>query len=359
MRIIIFLSLFLSMMELQSKIITVDNTPGAGANYSSLSNAITAASAGDTIILMPSYTSYGSISLSKRLLIYSRGYSNNNLSKDQRAEISSATFNPGSENSVIKGLYMSSNAIISTDRITLQNNYINGILIGGGNNIIQGNVIAGRYSNAMIYFQNNTNACSNNLIINNYVVFEVNSGFNNGPSFQFVYQGNSSNLIANNAFVEIQSGTGTITNGGFNFFNLSFAQVYNNIMWSNVPSRRNFDATNSGSSFRNNLTYSARSRVDTLPGFNYNDTFPIFEGGYDTTNLPVFRSTNNMRLKSTSPGYRGGTDSTDVGIYGRNFPFSFEGNVPGVAIFDDFQVLNPVLKKGDTLKVKISGRKPE
>src|SRR5690606_33418800 len=112
--------------------------------------------------------------------------------------------------------------------------------------------------------------------------------------------------------------------------------------------------------FKNNITYSVNTKLRNLPGnSNFNDTQILFEGNYSANNLPFYRASNDMRLKDSSVGRFAGTDSTDIGIYGGNYNFSFEGNVPGVAVFDDFEILNPVVKKGGVIKVKATARKPE
>jgi hypothetical protein len=51
---ILILSTFISL----AKIHTVDNTPGNGAMFNTIASAISAASSGDTIIVMPSVYKY-------------------------------------------------------------------------------------------------------------------------------------------------------------------------------------------------------------------------------------------------------------------------------------------------------------
>ena len=56
----------------QAKIWTVDNSPGAGSDFKTAATAHAGASKGDTIIFMPSYGSYGSLNITKKLFIYTR-----------------------------------------------------------------------------------------------------------------------------------------------------------------------------------------------------------------------------------------------------------------------------------------------
>lgn len=349
-----------------AKIWTVDNTPGAGADSSSLQGLIDRkAAAGDTIIVMPSNISYGNITLTRKCFIYSRGHSNNNLDRDRTAYIGWINFTTAgfggsfttSAGSTIKGLRITDGFQINVNNIHIQNCFIvSQNYIYQSNSVIEGCVI-----DPNIYYSISFGpSANNNIVAHCYFVKHINSGSFFGPSYPFIDGGNSSNLLINNLFVEAVSGSGAVSGGGFAFLRSSFAKVYNNIFWSNVSGRTRFDTLNSGSAFRNNLTYSDKNKPTNISGTgNINDSMPEFEGGYNGTNLPIYRISNDMRLKTGSPGKNRGTDSTDVGLYGANYKFSIVGNVPGVAIFDDFQVLNPIIKKGETLRVKINARKPE
>ncbi|NJM93788.1 MAG: hypothetical protein HC842_03225 [Cytophagales bacterium] len=53
-----------------------DNNPGVstgGLVYASAQDAITASAAGDTVYIVPSYTSYGNITINKRLVVLGAG----------------------------------------------------------------------------------------------------------------------------------------------------------------------------------------------------------------------------------------------------------------------------------------------
>lgn len=347
-----------------AKIWTVDNTPGAGADSNSLQGLIDRkAASGDTIILMPSNIGYGSISLSnKKIFIYSRGHSNNNLDRDRSATIHSVSFGSSgsstSAGSTLKGVRIIGGLYIYVNDIHIQNCYVSYAtgISGGSNNLIEGCVFdLGPY-----YGFTFSGSANNNIIAHCYFVKHITFNLGSGPSYFFIDDGNSSNLLINNLFVEVISGSGSLSNGGITFLRNSYAKVYNNIFWSNVTGRTRFDTLNGGSAFKNNLTYSDKNKPSNIAGTgNINDSMPDFEGGYNGTNLPIYRTSNDMRLKSGSPGKNRGTDSTDIGLYGGKYNFSIVGNVPGVAIFDDFQVLNPIIKKGGTLRVRINARKPE
>jgi hypothetical protein len=55
---------------------TVSNNPDIPAQYNSLQATIDAASAGDTILVAGSASSYGNITIGKKLVVYGAGYNN-------------------------------------------------------------------------------------------------------------------------------------------------------------------------------------------------------------------------------------------------------------------------------------------
>lgn len=349
--------------ELSAKIWTVDNTPGSGADSTSLQGMINKASAGDTIIVMPSNTSYGGISFNKKLFIYSRSHNNNNLDKDRVVLLTFLTLSSSSPNaafSEIKGIFVNGSISISTDNVRISNCKFNAISIYGSNNLIDGCIIdPQQLQNSTLFFGGSSH--SNNIIKNCYIS-NINSSFNNYSSnFAIISGGNSSNLIAN-CFIFERKRSNITDTFGFRFFDNSYVKVYNSILWSNLTQRTNsFEFGSLGCTFKNNITYSNGGNVDTLFGSNnINNTMPIFEGGYNNTNnQPLYDTKANFKLSSSSVGKNKGTDSTDIGLYGGNYNFSIIGEVPGVIIFDDFEILNPIIKKGGTLKVKVNARKPE
>jgi hypothetical protein len=64
----------LTIASAQAKIWRVNNTPGIPADFTLASNAVKGASAGDTIQFEPSIIPYGSITLSKKLVLVGTGY---------------------------------------------------------------------------------------------------------------------------------------------------------------------------------------------------------------------------------------------------------------------------------------------
>ncbi len=345
----------------KSAIITVDNTTGVKANYTTISAAITAANAGDTIIVMPTDKHYAeNINITKKLYIYSRGHTSKFESSKSATIDGSINFNTGSDYTIFSGFYINVPAYVG--QITFTGNYINFInnyasrmnvyygdffiYIRGSSCIIQGNVLKTDFTN--FYFESGGAYPSNNQILNNLII-------QSGGS-PVAVNGYSSNIFNHNVMVETQTTSGK----GINFFSNSYVKVYNNILWSKASGRTSFDTGSIYTNFRNNLTYSANSSVRNLPGAgNINDTMPEFETSFSSSNPPDFNVNNNFRLKAGKLGKNASTDSTDIGLFGGDFNFSMEGNTPGCGVFDDFFVVNPVVRKKSNLKVKIVVRKPE
>jgi hypothetical protein len=71
---ILILSLFTFLSELQAKVLTVSNRPGASAQYKDVPSAIAAAAAGDTIYIQGSETSYGNFTIDKKLTVIGTGH---------------------------------------------------------------------------------------------------------------------------------------------------------------------------------------------------------------------------------------------------------------------------------------------
>jgi hypothetical protein len=332
-----------------AKIWSVDNTPASKADSFSLQGIINIASAGDTIILMPSYASYSSINVNKKLFIYSHGFSAHlkNQNPDKRPILSTTTVASGVNGVVLAGLIFEERLYFNGNSGKILNNHFRGsVYIQGSQNLLEGNLFTG------FTFTSQLELSSSNLLIqNNYFSIRT-GGANYSNGYSMIKGGDSSSIIRNNLMVEVIDGGG-ISGGGVGFFQNSSAHIRNNILWSNVNSRRNFQAGNSGSVFQNNITYSANSQVDTLIGFNYNDTMPKFEGGFNNTSLPYYSSSNDLRLKSSSIGKVGGSDNTDPGLYGRAYAYNMFGIPIWLAQFSDYTILNPKVKANQKIKVKI------
>ncbi len=334
----------------KAKTWSVDNTPGSKADSFSLQGIINIASTGDTIVVMPSYLSYSSININKKLFIYSQGFSAhlNNQNPDKRPILSTTTVASGVNGVILAGLIFEERLYFNGSSGKILNNHLRGtVYIQGSSNLIEGNLFTGFTFTSQLELSG-----SNLLIQNNYFSIRT-GGANYSNGYSMIKGGDTSSIIRNNLMVEVIDGGGGISGGGVGFFQSSSAYIRNNILWSNVNSRRNFQAGNSGSVFQNNITYSANSKVDTLTGFNYNDTMPKFEGGFSNSLLPYYSFGNDLRLKSSSVGKAGGSDNTDPGLYGRAYTYNMFGIPIWLVQFSEFTIVNPKAKANQKIKVKI------
>ena len=119
--------------SVSAKVWRVSNRPlDTDPDYTSLATAISNASDGDTIYVAGSPTSYGSVALSKKLIIIGPGYwldvNDTTQAYQEPATITTVTFNAGSEGSVLEGMRIDGSATnlvtINADNITLCKNYV-------------------------------------------------------------------------------------------------------------------------------------------------------------------------------------------------------------------------------------------
>jgi len=192
---------------------TVNNNPNSPGQYTKITDAITAAADGDTIMIAGSNTDYGDITISKRLTLIGTGYS----PRKEVALVSkfgSITFSPGtSNNSVLYGLFIRGN-------VNGSGSALNGITI----------------RRCAIVVGCNFNSVSN-ISIHDCIVFGA------------IIVTNCNNfLIANNIIYNYISGTGAtnvlVKN---NLFNGSSIGLYiNDVLYSNNIFYYRSSATNTG-----------------------------------------------------------------------------------------------------------------
>lgn len=170
-----------------------NNTGITGSVYTTLQAAYDAATAGDTLILEGSNTSYGDLTLTKKLVIFGTGYLLTSNPQTQAslltAKVDNITFNSGSAASVIMGCTINSITVNAND-VIIARNYIqatsgNSISLNSATNIIiQQNIVWGMITNIAgktpsVVIRNNllgqiefSSSITSALIINNVVTSE-------------------------------------------------------------------------------------------------------------------------------------------------------------------------------------------
>lgn len=319
MKKVFFFSLLLTSTIVQAQtVLRVNNTPGSGAPYSTIAAAVTAAGPNDIIMVEGSNTSYGSITIAKKVTIIGPGYflaENTGL----QATLPSALFdlitlNASSDNSTITGVALGSLTISNCSNIAITNNQFNSFsnlsLTGTGSNVIvKSNYIRtfscpGTFTGVIV---------SNNYIGGGQVVTDQ-------GSFTF-----SNNLINPN-------GTTTLAN----------AIVKNNIFigWA---------VGFTGSILSNNVfAQGPVAGADATNIFNVNTSL-LFVGLVGNT------TDTQWRLRAGSPAIGAGEGGIDCGMYGGATPYRPSGIQAGQHTVYSLSVPATVIQNS-TLNVKVSAK---
>ncbi|NOZ75491.1 MAG: hypothetical protein GXO90_08995 [FCB group bacterium] len=166
---ILMLITFFVVTQADAKIIRVNGTTGADADYTTIQAAVDHGLTvdGDTLYIESAPTSYAGFTATKRLVYIGSGYFLDENPETQAnftpVTISSAALNSGSDGSVLAGLSFTSTVTISDDNIILKRNRLDRVSVSSTvvNTIIKNNYIT---DNIII----NSN-CQNIMISNNYI----------------------------------------------------------------------------------------------------------------------------------------------------------------------------------------------
>lgn len=336
------MNLIVVVSSAQNSIITVDNNVNSSADFTTINEAMDAAQPGDTIYVTPSQTSYGNITVLKKLHFRSIGHTpevTNGLSA-KIGIIFHGTSSPPvtiSSGSSIQGFEISGIGVGFTgpDNITIKNNKIIGNISLGGqldceNWIVQGNVINGLIASSV---------SSNNWTITNNFIFGNNVAFMNLAN----------DCVVSNNIVLVTSNQATHT-----FFSNCENVVTNNIFLANQVNLGAFVTQTSNVTFLNNLTFNyAGTSLATLVGStNFNNANPAF------ISVPTLLSTYSVNDDYHLPNNTSflGTDGNQIGIYGLNFPFNKRGYSFNMPYVEHLQIMNPSVVSSGTLQVQIRAK---
>lgn len=309
----ISLYLFLSAALAGATVHSVSNAAGDVTDFSNLTDAITAASNGDTIYVQPSLTSYGNIVLDKQLFILGPGH--NPAFSDFSANVGYITFISGSSGSVIKGLtiagitgstwHTATNIYIANNRITAQNPLF--LPTGTWTNwIFEGNVIASQTNGINCQVLGEGLIFRNN-ILHTFAGSNVMANAGAGSLFEHNLFMITSNTVAAKVFANSQG-----------------VVARNNIIYVTPTTVENLSNGCTSCSWENNATYNPNTTVPDLPGTtNLNNTNPDFVNV--TLLSPDFNYSYDYHLNPTSPLTTGGSDGGEIGFYGGVFAFSMTG----------------------------------
>lgn len=293
---------------------TVDNNPGAPADFANLQDAIDAAISGDTLLVQGSSIGYGDITLNKQLVIYGPGFYLDQNPNTQVYKIqASAGFalSQGADASVISGFSVSSLTISQCSNILVSNNrfgtpqygvglsitHSNGIMIK--NNLIYGQAyIYGSYVSIFL-----SEVCSNLIFKGNYI--KANLRYSDGATSQSV-------SVINNVLGSYHSGVNA---------NVSYNNIYHssNVAITNDPNfHHNICSGGSSSNNGNNNNLYDVIMYDS-----------VFIGNTD----PRYSDDGMYILKSGSPAQGAGSGGVDCGMFGGGYKLSGIPNIPNIYEF--------------------------
>ncbi|WP_462253510.1 hypothetical protein [Ekhidna sp.] len=335
-----------------------DNRPTAptGAHiFANITDAITAASPGDIIHIIPSQTFYPDFTITKdSLTFFGIGF---NPDKDQpnKSWVGSLTIATGVFGTRISGLNVNDDLIIgnadgATGNIFIENGDIDRIATttaGAGtkttSNIVIRNCVIGlrEFSSGVAVINLTQEANPTSVVITNNVIMGSSSTGSGGAGSINVADA----IIKNNLFYG---------NNDFDFaFNaVTTSTITNNIFFGRSPVTDALTGTVNNSTYTNNLSFNTP-----------NDVFPIgSDGNTGSGNLqatdPQFTSVpladnwdfaNDPTLVG-GPAISGGNDGTDIGLTGGTIPFSITGTpLPTIKVLR----LPEIIRQGDNVDATI------
>ena len=335
---------------------TVSNNPDIPAQYNNLQAAIDASAAGDTILVMGSATSYGDITIRKKLVLFGAGYNNpygystviNTLYLvRQNASI-------GASGSKISGFYIQYNIYFQgsfTGGSVAEKKLDNVVIERCRISYVNWNHSDVTYLNDTIrncLFQSSymhfTSAIYTNVIIHNNIFTSYYMYQNSGADL-------SSVLIRNNVALN-QSG---------NFFNTSSSRITNMVVENNIF----YDAEPQGCfgcTFNKNITY--LNSNDVIPGADNSGSGNLIGIDPQFTTYPFegggFSYSYDFTLKITSPGIDAGTDNSDIGMTGGLMPY-IPGSNPRIPQMTEVKFPDNAssVKIGGTLNVSFKAKKQD
>lgn len=348
--------LAIAILNVNATVRTVSNNPDIPAQYTNLQAAIDASAAGDTILVSGSATSYGDVTIRKKLVLFGAGYNN-----------------PYGYNTIINSLYLvRQNASIGASGSRISGFYIQtytyfqGSFTGGTpsekklENVViercriyysswsQNDVtyINDTIRNCLVqsYYMQFTSATYTNVIIHNNIFDSYYLYGNSGANLASVF-------FRNNVVLDYSS----------NFFSSGGSRITNMVVENSIF----YDAEPQGCygcTFNKNITY--LNSNDVIPGADNSGsgnmigidpqfTYYPFEGG-------GFSYTHDFTLKLTSPGIDAGTDNSDIGMTGGLMPFTPGAN-PRIPQMTEVKFPDNAssVKTGGTLNVSFKAKKQD
>lgn len=347
----LLLCLFVSVNVFSQTILVADKNPNAPTGdhvYSDLQECIDNASDGDMIHIIPAAEDYGDVIINKELHLVGSGWVSDNQS-GMITKVNTIVFVSDKANgSTLNGLVLIErthypvifgdlNAPLDTlKNIEIFNCKIPGILQRDNcplkNVILRNNVLATLSSRDGIPAVNFdvTDGMTESILISNNI---IGTNYGNGNVLSGISAANQT-LITNNLLFS--------NSGYYFFFNIRNCFITNNVFYGSSATHFRYGSTvgfNYANVYTNNLSYectkyggcdippaSTSSPANTGSG-NLTDTDPLYENIADSWS---WENKWSLSLLNYSPLSNAGTDGTDIGITGGQYPFENYNNLRGV-----------------------------
>jgi hypothetical protein len=312
--------------------------PYSPGQYTTFADAQTAASSGDTIYVHGSSINYGSVTISKSLVIIGTGH---NPDKQMPLVSMFQDILVTTNNVQLQGLkfhYLTSSSSFGTIK-KCRIEYTSSIsalefMSNPKGWLIEGNVFMVYNAIAISFGSSSGDGC---IIQNN-----IFSSFNNSVLVSNLLNSSSHRTyFLNNVVVGSKSES---------FANVNYMDINNNIFYGSSPGT---GALNSNAN--NNITYDCPDNGFYSPGINnLTNVDPMF-----TSVTPGnFSYSMDFHLAAGSPGKDNGTDGTDRGVYGGlGNKFTMTGE-PSIAEITSFTITSPTtIAPGGTLTISVTSKR--
>lgn len=346
------IALFLMTNTANATTYTVSNDANRPAQFTGLQAAVDSASAGDTILITGSATSYGTATLYKPLVLIGESFSTTSgfaRTLIQTLNLYRLNSSLSSSGSSIQGILLNGNVDINgnfsgattgqegLDNIEFERCYFNGDFFVTDANGTYSNILL---KNCVFDFRVwiTENNLSNFLFQNCVFTGATLYGSGSGTGGSDTYNGNL--VIRNSMFLNKTSST---------FSDFSGAVIENCIFYKAEPQ----GATNS--TFNNNLTY--LNNDNTIPYTSNVGSGNIIGSDPMLNNYPqlggAWSTSHNYALLPGSPAIGTGTNGTDIGLNGGSLPVTNIPLTPKNPAVTSLVIPQTSVPVGGTLQIQI------
>ncbi len=317
---------------------TVSNNTIAAGQYTTVQAAVDASVAGDTVYIHGSVTSYGDVTLNKRIVLIGAGHKLEGTQYNLPTTMGNVYLSQGNSTtlptgSIIKGLNITGylagqGGAFPVNNITAERCYIGGLSICGSGWIVKNNFIGSSSIN------NNSNVILSNNFLLSYVTSSDKPSvvISNNVFLRSYISSVSYANITNNFFIEVPLPATSYFSGSQNTYNKNIFIYADPLNYQNFPLAGNTGVGN----------------LNTTAG-QFMSTIPLSVSLSDSRNY-------NWQLNASSLGADYGTDGTDVGVHGGSFPMPNMSGACTMPQMVSMDIQNSVIPQNGTLDVNIKAR---